>query len=882
MTVEVLETKLYVPQLRARYVPRSRLVARLKDGLHRRVTLLSAPAGYGKTTLIAIWLGHLDQNVAWLTLDESDNDSPRFLVDLIAALRKMQARIGRVLLERLQAPGQLPPEEAMIGLINDLDRISSPFILVFEDYHIIRSLATHRQLNFLVEHLPPQMHLVILTREDPPLPLARLRANGQLLDIRQDDLRFTVEEASDFLHRVMGMDLDRQQVAALARRTEGWITGLKLAALSLQSHPEPGDFIRAFTGSSRYILDYLMEEVFEQQPAEVQQFLLRTSILDQLSGPLCDAVTRRSGCQKMIEKLEAANLFVVPLDNSREWYRYHRLFRDLLRHRLQFSAKICAGELHRQAALWYQEMGLDTQAMSHALAAKDWDLVKRLLTSAVADVLKVGRIATLERWSACLPVSVAETDYRLATFKAWTALFSGIEGQAGSSTPGGEIPPDVALAERGTLFTLRSSLALAQNDLSGTVHWASKAIEIFQHEDPEERMGGALMNLARAQMFSGDLESAARTYWSLLQLGQKRDHVGAAVPALCDLAIICNLRGTRGQAVSLGQQALQLSRRPHGSTTELSAPAQRVLGTLFLESNELERARRCWSQVIELSIEFHRPSWKLAGLFGLADCEWMMGEQATAFALVQEAHQIVMAQDCSEMRAQTAAFQAELDVRSGNLSRAAYWSEELGFSARDVPCHQRERQFFTYARLLLGQKRHDELDTLLATLEEFGRQGGRIRTLISVRLLQGRAQLARGRRQPAISRTQQAIRLAAPGNYLRAFLDEGPDIADLLADARRTAPHFVDSLFAELATRYQSAAVSREPLSGQKLIDPLSPRELEVLDLVCAGLSNREISHRLHISVGTVKTHVHHIYGKLAVRNRTEAVARAGELSLVE
>jgi len=395
MITPLLTTKLYVPPVRPELVSRPRLIERLNEGLTRKLTLVSAPAGFGKTTLVSAWVRAVRESplgVAWLSLDEEDNDPVRFLTYFIAALQRIDPSIGQAAQAMLQAPQPAQPETLLTSLINDIAATPSPFILILDDYHLIHTLPIHQQLAFLLAHQPPSMHLGLVSREDPPLPLSRLRARGQTVEIRQDDLRFTAEEATEFLRRMMRLELPSADVAALHRRTEGWIAGLQLAALSLRGHDDIHRLVQSFTGSHRYVLDYLIEEVFKQQPAAVQDFLLKTSILDRFTAPLCDEVTAREDSRELLLNLEQANLFIVPLDESRQWYRYHRLFRELLRS-LQEARHLAP--LHQKAARWYEQNGLLDEAMQHALAAEDWDEAERMMESAASQAIRNGQFVTL-------------------------------------------------------------------------------------------------------------------------------------------------------------------------------------------------------------------------------------------------------------------------------------------------------------------------------------------------------------------------------------------------------------------------------------------------------------------------------------------------------
>jgi len=421
----LLSTKLCIPPPRPVLVSRPRLIERLDAGAHGKLTLVSAPAGFGKTTLVGEWLHGVKKGGSWLSLDDTDNDPARFLIYLITALQQIDKRAGEATQALLGSPQPPPPDILLTTLINEITAISNAFILVIDDYHVIHTLAIHKQLSFIIEHQPAQMHLVLLTREDPPLPLAQLRARGQMTEIRQNDLCFTTQETSNFLQNVMGLDISPDDVSALDRRTEGWIAGLQLAALSMQGRDDLSGFVQEFTGSNRYVLDYLIEEVFEQQPTDVQDFLLATSILDRLSGSLCDAVAERTASHKLLEALEHANLFIIPLDQSRTWYRYHRLFAELLRHRLCTLDVFSEKSLHLRASQWYQSEGYIFDAILHALAGSDWEQATVLILNASDDMLKRGEIVTLLGWYSKIPKDVLLAHPKLCMEYSWPLMLAG-------------------------------------------------------------------------------------------------------------------------------------------------------------------------------------------------------------------------------------------------------------------------------------------------------------------------------------------------------------------------------------------------------------------------------------------------------------------------
>jgi LuxR family maltose regulon positive regulatory protein len=899
--MSLLTTKLCIPPRRAELVLRPRLAERLNAGLYqgsvhkddplkqlpfaRRLTLVSAPAGFGKTTLVSEWLGDCEHPSAWLSLDEGDNDPSQFFAYFLAALQQVDASIGQAATMMLGAPQPPPPEALLTSLINDVALTPEPFTLVLDDYHLVQSLPIHQQIAYLLEHQPPQMHLVIATREDPPLPLARLRARGQITDIRQGDLEFTEEETGNFLRQVMQLDLSSEDVAALRRRTEGWIAGLQLAGLSMQRSENVGRFVADFSGSHRYILDYLVEEVFRQQSPDVQDFMLKTSILDRLTAPLCDAVTGRGDAQKVLVGLDQANLFVTRLDESRQWYRYHRLFRDLLRTQ---GAAMDRVPLHLRAAGWYAQQGTLDEAMKHALAAEDWDEVERLVVPASGQAINQGRFATVGRWLDAMPEERLRSDSGLATLKGWALLWA---GQFDAAETWAALAKDLALDDssplnRAWVTCLQLNVAHVRHEIPRVIELAHEALELLEGGDPYGLRGTALANLASAQAAMGDLPAATQTYRQMARLGQEAGHLISVVGAWSSLAWFLYLQMEPREAQALGQQALERAVGPRGRPLPLAGQPHLLLGTIAYERNELALAREHLVPGLELSQQFGPTSGAWQAAFTLAWIQALAGEREAALATASSMRQGALQLNLPLADAYVGACEADLFLRLGDVGSAARWAETAGLSPADRPQFALEGGYFTLARLLLAQNRPAEALVLLANLEEFAQARGLSRSLLTVHILRAQAEGSLGRDAEALTSLEHALRLAAPAGYLRAFLDDGLALRELLPRARHAAPAFVDRLLDAFASEGQRVADEEQisPPSAAAppvLVEPLSDRELEVLELVAQGLSNREIAERLFITVGTVKTHVHNVCGKLGVRGRTRAAALGRELGLL-
>ncbi len=898
MTLPMLTTKLFPPPVRGGLVPRPRLIERLDAGLRGgcKLTLVSAPAGYGKTTMVVEWglkiasrphpqPGIRNPQFAWLSLDEGDNDPMRFATYLLAALQQIDPAIGQVAQVMLQTPRPSPPEALLTSLINDIVAAPTPFVLVLDDYQLIQAPPVHQFLAFLLEHAPPQMHVVITTREDPPLPLARLRARGQITDIRQSDLKFTEEETASFLRQMMRLDLSPADVTTIQQRSEGWIAGLQLAAHSMQHSADARQFVADFAGNDRYILDYLVEEVFQRQPPDVQDFLLKTSILDRITAGLCDAVLGQGAgaqaSQTILERLDRANLFIVRLDETRQWYRYHHLFRDLLRLQRHIQCGgVDAADLHRRAGRWFEQNGFLDEALDHFLAAEDWNEVERLIGLAAADAINHGQFATLNRWLAALPEERLRGSSELAGLKGWAVLSLGQFAAAETWTNRANdlLPPNAPPFHQAFVLCLQIYLAHIRSDIPQVIALAQRALTLLEAEDPHGLRGAALANLASAQMIMGDIAAATRTLCEEIRVGQERGHAISAVSALSTLAELEHRQGRAREALALDQQALDLAVDGRGHPLPLAGHAHIGLGLIYFDLDDLAHAREHLVRGLDLGRQLGPTSGAMQGAFTLARIQQLAGETEVARATAAAARQAAAALNLPLAETLAAGWEADFRLKLGDVAAAARWAEAAHLTPADMPTFAREAEYITYARVLLAQDRPAEARVLLANFEGYARHAGLDGTLITVCVLQALVEQALGQKAPALARLGEAVRLAAGEGYRRAFLDGGAAVAALLPGVRHLAPAFVDDLRGRL--RPESSR-SRFVTLAQPLIEPLSERELEVLRLVAEGLSNAEIADKLFISVGTVKTHVHNILGKLEAEGRPRAMVRARELGLI-
>ena len=695
-TPPLLQTKLHIPPPRFNLVPRPRLIERLDEGLRQsggfgqskgfacKLTLVSAPAGYGKTTLVADWLRRVEDGVTWLSLDESDNDPARFLAYLVAALQRIDPRIGEAVQAMRQSPQ--PPEIVLTALINEITTISSAFILVIDDYHLIQSPVIHQQLTFLLERQPPQMHQMIITREDPPLPISRLRVRGQVTEIRQDDLRFTVAETAHFLQQVIGLDLSPDDIAALEHRTEGWVAGLQLAALAMQRQDDVQRFVQSFAGSSRYILDYLIEEVFQQQPAEVQEFLLYTAILEQLTAPLCDAVLRQGGdessvpsppqrvAQSMLEYLERANLFIISLDDSGQWFRYHHLFADLLRHRLRQKEQDIAA-LHRKAGGWHAANGFPDRAIRHYLAAEAWEQAATLIYEQSDALLMRGENTTLLRWVQALPDAVIYTHPQLCLNCAWALALSGHPDEADTYLQVAEEGAQDDPAQYREVLTAQIHVARTRHDLARTIRLSRHALSLVL-EDEHETRGVLNLNLGIAHWQSGEMAEAAQALTEARQAARQTEnhHVGLLVTGF--LGIIRTAQGQLRQAADLLRPVLDW-----GAAYPASALPQMALGALFYEWNVLEDAEAHLQQAITLAQRSGNTELQCNVYRLWAQLKQAQGDNAAALTALAQAVDAAGPAAPPLTHARNAAAYAQIALAQGDLETAQHWVEQMPTAA---------------------------------------------------------------------------------------------------------------------------------------------------------------------------------------------------------
>jgi LuxR family transcriptional regulator, maltose regulon positive regulatory protein len=909
----LLATKLHLPRPRPGFVPRPRLAARLDEGLARGLVLVCAPAGYGKTVALADWARRSGRPVAWLSLDAGDNDPVRFWRHVVAAMDLARPGVaGRVLPLFGPPPPSLfdGPVTALINQLATQPGDGEP-ILVLDDYHLIDAGPVHESLLFLLEHLPPGLQVVLASRSDPPLPLGRLRARGQLAELRAAELRFTAAEAAALLQRVAGGAggaLSGADVAALTARTEGWAAGLQLAGLSLRGQADPAGFVASFSGGHRFVLDYLTGEVLERLDGQVRDFVLETSVLERLSGELCDAVTGRTGSQALLEQVEQAGLFLMPLDEVRGWWRYHHLFAGLLRARLQAERPARAVALHRAAAAWHAERDLAGDAVRHALAAGDTVWAARLIEQHFDATYHRGQRATIHRWLAALPAGLVHTRPRLELAQAWMAVVGGhveaanvaLDAAQRASAPAAEEPfePSAGRAAsllantRAAITIARGWLAWLHGNADGAAALASQALGELTDGDRLLTSLGQL-ELALADRLRGRLDDAERGFTASLAGWRAAGERGSAV-SVCDLLGRVHLaRGRLDAALGAFQLALEIATEPGWPALPVAGIAYAGMAEVEYQRDELDAALSHVTEGIARLRAVNHTAPMATGLARLAWIRQAAGDAAGALEAIGEAERAAPSPAVTGLVNPIPAQRARLLLAQGNVAAAIRWAQQRGLSPTDEPGYPHEQEYLVLARVLLAQDHPGEALALLDRLLGQAVAQDRIGSIIEIQTLRALAQAADGDEPAAVTTLAEALTLADPRGYVRVFADEGPPMRALLGRviaARRAGQASVRGIPLRQLARVTEAFDGKPATPGSRpdaaagvpgLIDPLTGRELQVLAMLAAGEPNQAIAKELFVTVFTVKKHVSHLLGKLGAANRTEAVARARELGLI-
>jgi len=904
MATPILTTKFYTPPLPSKVVVRSRLVKLLTEGLitGHKLTLISAPAGFGKSTLVSEWIVNCGQQVAWLSLDEIDNNAERFLIYVISSLQTVSPNLGADILDALQSPQTPPVDVILTALLNEITTIPNDFILVLDDYHLTDASSVDNVLTFLIEHMPPQMHLVITTREDPSLPITRLRARNQMTEIRAADLRFTPSEATEFLNQVMNLDLSVEEVAALETRTEGWIAGLQLAALSMKGQEDVHGFVQAFAGDHRFIVDYLVEEVLQRQPESVRNFLLQTSILERLNGPLCDAVTSQLGSKSKLEQLQRGNLFVIPLDNKRHWYRYHHLFAEMLRMHLKVEQPDQLQTLNNRASKWYEQNGSVADAICHSYAAEDFERVAGLAETSWQVMYQSFQSVAWLGWVKQLPEELIRSRPVLCAQIAWGFMDAHEVDASESRLCDAErclegTSDGMVIVDNEQFRSLRARIAFARaynaqtrRDFLSAKKYAELVLELI-HEEDQFLRSQATAILGATYLINGDLDAACRSMddWidNSLKIG---NYFSAFAYAMAEKADILAVQGHLREALRTYQRSLQLAAEYDSRVLRVMTHPDLGMSMLYHEMGDDKAAEQHLQKSLELAALHRSVDWSYRKCIAQARLKESAGDLDAAIELLDEAKSFYIKTLMPHTRP-LEAIKASIYLKQGRLSKLNEWVNKQGLSVNDELLYFREFEHITLARVLLAEYRNNQdedvilkalklLERLLKAAEDGKRLGSVLQVLITLVL----AYQVKGDLPKAHASLERALVLAQPEGFYRIFIDEGESLRALLMDFRRSIEkqsrgntHELSNYVDKLLSGFARPIRIQQP----SLIEPLSQRELDILRLFKTELSGPEIAQELVIAVSTVRSHTKSIYSKLGVNNRRAAVKQATELNLI-
>jgi len=862
------------------------------DGLERNLTLISCPAGFGKTTLLSEFAAKCDRQVAWFSIDADDDDSHRFMSFmsyLIAALDKINEGWGAALYPLLETPKPASVETILAKMINEISAEFPPFVAILDDYHLIYSPEIHQAITYLVEHQPDQMHMVIATRADPPLPLSRLRVRNQLTEIREKDLRFTSDEVDNFLNQIMRLDLNKEQIEALERRTEGWAAGLQLAAISIQDQANKERFIEDFAGSNRYILDYLGLEVLDKQDQQVRAFLLQTSILDNMTAALCEAVTLIPNCREILEQLEANHLFIQALDQDHIWYQYHRLFKEFLLKTLNIEVPGIEAELHQKASTWYEKQGLRDEAIDHALAGGDQIRASKLIESIALEKLGRSETSSLIRWMDALSDDLIDRNPALCVTQAWVLMLRG--GPLEQVEARLKIIEDRSVPDQylGSATAVRALLASIDGRPQDSRQFSQAAMELIPEDDLFTR---SLLadNLGMVYLMMGDFSGAVDYFYQAVEISQRAGNLMITVGGLCNMAGIWMLQGQLRRAWEANKKALDLATDQHGRRLPIAGKALLGLGEIAREWNDLTGAQAYLEEGLEL-FRIYGELGSIISYVSLARIKEIQADFTAAQEIIDLAHDLAHKFKASQMDDELVdSFQVQLWLRMGELQRAENWIAEkqlVSFvnsrvaSERFDPVWEIHTQ--TLARLYMSRGDYSSAQQVTIPLLQTVNKSHRLRSVIRVLALQSVLYQFLGEKEKAMDALDQALDLGEGESFMRTFLDEGEPMARLLYEAAARGHHtnYIGKLLAEYSSEVKMNEAGILGSDHSELVEPLSGREIEVLELIAEGKSNQEIAGMLHISLSTVKGHTSNIYGKLNVRSRVQSVARARELGII-
>lgn len=863
----ILNTKLHIPSVRQDHICRDILNKKLDEGLKKehRIFLVSAPAGYGKTTLVSGWLSRLDDPCAWLSLDEYDNDPLKFICYLLAAVRKVNKGFGATIEDLMAAPKLPGIETVSLYMIKELEQVQESFILVLDDYHVIHNAYIHEMIQRLLDSI--SLRLIIITRQEPPLAFSRWRVRDKMTELNSSDLKFTGAEIREFFGRCFNMIFDDDMLQIIEKQTEGWAAGMQLTGLSIKNmdKAQAKSFIKEFSVNNRFITDYLMDEVLERQEEQIRVFLYRTCMLKKFSGELCAAVTGITDSRKIIDRLEKDNLFIVSLDNSRTWYRYHHLFSEFLRTGTDEDRKT---ELCKKASLWCGENGFAEEALEYALEAKDGEAAANLVKGEAMNLFQKGNLKTLLSWLNSVSAIKEEKEGILEIYRAWCLLITGEIDEANkvidslAHMEDGSNPIIIGMVKAATPFRYNNE------DKEKALKYAEEAVT-FVKDQQELFYYGALIALGHANGLNGHTREAAALHARVHEGARRKGYRFLEVSSLHDLAFYLNCMGKRREALALCERTLERLVDHGGNPLPMAKIVYLPVGMLLYYSNKLGEARTYLEEGIAAYQELG-----FAHLVGLG--EWYlvlllynMGEKEKAFEMVYRlkayfkdfiAHRITVFFEALEM---------ELHLREGNIGRVSAWLKEPGTAFDEVSGISDINPYFTYIRAMIAQKDFHKARTSLEAKEALLRKEGRYGELITALLLSALVKKHLGMEAEALDYVREAAEIAAPEDYERYFLDEGSEILELAYKVRDAAPEFIDKLFRQKTKKFQ------------ELAEPLKKREIEILILIAKGLSNHEIAETLYITTGTTKWYIKNIFSKLGVNKRTQAVDRARRLEII-
>lgn len=882
----IFKTKLYPQKLRPNLIRRPKLIQKLDEAINlgRKITVVSASAGYGKSTLIAEWLSGRGCPYAWLSLDENDNDPVRFLNYIIATVQVVFPDAMVDAEDLLGSPNLPPPASLAAILANDILPIVGEFVLVLDDYHVISNSFIHETIQYFIDYQPQNLHIVLITRHDPPLPLPRWRVRGQVTEVRIDDLRFGTDETAEFFKTTMELNLSNNYITAIEERTEGWAAGLQLAGLSMAGldGERVESFVEDFSGSSRFCMDYLFEEVLQRLDIETQEFLCSTSMLDTLTPQLCDAVTGLNDSRKILEQLEKSNLFLIPLDDRHEWYRYHHLFADFLMTELENDKK---ENLHRLAGLWLEENNLTEKAIKHYTMARDMEHAADLIIKSAEDMFKRCELATLQGLIEALPGEWLSAKGILSVYRAWCLFLTGHDEQAKSIVYSLERSDEVLKnsLDRGMMLALKSLFYMGHKK-EDPISIAEEAVSLIG-ESSLFFLATALLSLGQAHAAAGNTSKAARYFKEAYEYGKKIGNHLIITTSLANLAINLVWLGRRRDAVDLCLGAIEEYTDKRGRVLQTAQIVYLILGMLYYMSSDLSLACDYLKKGISYCRKFSLAHMMGVGEFTIVFAQYGLGDIEGAFATINETRKLAMKVNNKGMVLIMDTVEAELNLRQGNYEAAFRWADNAGFKSSESHSSNKILMHLTYVRILLAQKKTGEAEIFLKNMEKSCLEGDRMGHLVSIYILQAIVRDAGGLGDDAARYLEKALSIAYPEGIIQPFIDEALALSGLLPKVCYIAPALVDRVMGALETRNQNSEPieSKNKLKlGDGIAELLSDREIEIMWLIAEGLSNDDIARKLYITLGTAKWHINNIYGKLGVNKRTQAVEKARKLGIIK